>query len=200
VKHWRTAQERSAQLEQDCDDFAGQMRLVEALEEGRNGRWILKGIRYSWAEVVTLRNGIYVGGDVETVVFVGGGDRAARPRGRVYWMATRSYDYAQEKADIGDTAPREWDEAVARWNVLYHRRHGDIDRDAAREIYLSARDGEHAFREAIYENTEDSELCDMGMCVSRSVYMATAILRQLARLFDAEDFRATAHEWFRMAA
>lgn len=40
----------------------------------------------------------------------------------------------------------------------------------------------------------------LGDVTNKSVYMATAVLRRLARLFDSAEFRAAAHEWFRRAA
>ncbi len=171
---------------------------------------IMDGIRikvnkgdWTWAEVVTLTGGIYVGGDIETVVFQGGGDRAHWPRGRVYWMATRSYGYAREKARHGGTARDEWDEECARGDILWHRRLGQLEKEAARELWdlLKRGDvGNHELAAATYEATKDAELCDLGVVTNKSVYMATAVLRRLAYLFDCEGFRASSHEWFGRAA
>ena len=196
---WKNSAQRGRILEQDCDRFAARLEVVQSAEEGRHGRWLLRG-PWTWAEVVTLANGIYVGGDIDTVVFVGGSDRADRPRGRVYWMATRSYGYAREKARAGDTAPDEWDEACALGDILWHRRADQLTREQARALWDLLKRGNvhpHEFASAIYDETGDAELCNMGDVTPRRIFMATAILRRLAALFDAEDFRAQAHGWFR---
>lgn len=199
---WKNSTQRGRILEQDCDRFVARLRLVSSSEEGRHGRWLLKG-DWTWAEVVTLANGIYVGGDIETVVFVGGSDRAARPRGRVYWMATRSYGYAREKARHGRTAPDVWDIDCARGDIIWHRRADQLSREHARELWdlLSRGDvGQGEFARDIYELTHDSELCDMGEVISPAVYMATAVLRRLEQLLDRQDFQLAARDWFRRAA
>jgi hypothetical protein len=199
---WRNSAERGCILEQDCDKSVSRLRLVSSTEEGRHGRWLLKG-DWTWAEVVTLANGIYVGGDIETVVFQGGGDRAAHPRGRVYWMATRSYGYAREKANLGGTGRDEWDEACARGDILWHRRLDQLSKDDARELWFLLKRGDvgnHELAAATYEATRDAELCDLGVVTNKSVYMATAILRRLAYLFECEGYRAKSHEWFGRAA
>ncbi len=202
MSRWRNAAERERILEADCDKFAAQLHLTDVREEGAFGRWFLRG-PWTWAEVVSLRGGIYVGGDIETVVFQGGGDRAANPRGRVYWMATRSYSYASEKAHIGNTAPDEWDEECARGAVRDHLECEQISKEQAREL-LRLRDrgdvGRGEFASAVYEETNDAELCDMGDVTSRRIYMATAIMRRLAHLLDCRDMQELAREWFRRAA
>lgn len=198
---WKNSAERGEILERDCESFVARMRLVRCTEEGKHGRWLLRG-PWSWAEVVTLENGIYVGGDIETVVFHGGYDRAAHPRGRVYWMATRSYSYAKEKAHIGNTAPDEWDVACARGAILWNRRVDQISKEHARELWdLLSDDLSHGeFSARVYELTGECELCGMGMVTAKSVFMATAVLRRLVHFFEAEGFRASAAEWFRRAA
>lgn len=199
---WSNSTERGRILEQDCDRFVARLRLVQSTEEGRHGRWLLKG-DWTWAEVITLANGIYVGGDIETVVFVGGSDRASRPRGRVYWMATTSYGYAREKANIGGTGRDEYDESCARGDILFHRRVRQLEREEARELWdlLKRGDvGQHELASATYDATHNAEMCDLGVVTSKSVFMATAVLRRLAYLFDCQDFQAASHEWFRRAA
>jgi hypothetical protein len=187
VSNWHSSAERARVIEAECDASAARLHLVQSTEEGRHGRWLLKG-PWLWAEVVTLANGIYVGGDIETVVFHGG-DRWPRPRPYVYWMATRSYGYAKEKAHIGDTAPDQWDEDCARHDILWHLQNEHITREQATQILEALRrdEGSGPFQAAIYDITEDGELCDMGTVTNRSV---------LAHLFDAEGFRASSHEWF----
>jgi hypothetical protein len=202
VSRWRNSRERERILEADCEEFAAQLHLVDAREEGAFGRWLLRG-RWSWAEVVSLRGGIYVGGDIETVVFQGGGDLAKRPRGRVYWMATRSYGYASEKAHLGNTAPDEWDESCARGAILDHRKCEQLTREEALNLWNLLKRGDVSrseFASAVYDETHDAELCDMGDVTSRRVYMATAIMRRLAHLLDCRDMQQASREWFRRAA
>jgi hypothetical protein len=202
VNRWRNSAERGRILEKDCDSFASKLRLVEAREDGPFGRWFLRA-PYTWAEVVSLRGGIYVGGDIETVVFQGGGDRAGSPRGRVYWMATRSYGYASEKAHHGDTAPDEWDEACARGAIVDHRKHDYLTKAQARTLWNLLARGDvrpDEFNAAIYEETDDCELCGMGNVTSRRIFMATAILRRLVWLLEARDMQNAARDWFRRAA
>jgi len=195
---WRDADERGRILEKECDDFSDNLHMIDAQEDGAFRRWLLRGPG-TWVEVVTLRGGIYVGGDVDTVVFRGGVDRSSDPRGRVYWMATRSYDYAAEKARIGDTAPDEWDGDCARGHILWHRKREQLNKDQARALWeiLAHDDVSGAeFHAAIYEETNDSELCNMGDVTSHRVYMATAIMRRLAHLLDSRDMQQAARGWF----
>lgn len=201
ARRWRNGLERNQVLEQDCERFVARLRLHRVTEEGRHGRWLLKG-DWTWAEVVTLSNGIYVGGDIETVVFSGGSDRAAHPRGRVYWMATTSYGYASEKARHGGTAPEEWDVECARGELLWHRQVDQLSKDQARRLWneLKREPSQADFANAVYRETQDAELCDMGEVVNASVYMATAVLRRLAHLLDCQDFQGASAEWFRRAA
>lgn len=202
MSRWRNADHRRRILEADCDQFAAKLHLVDVREEGSFGRWFLRG-PWSWAEVVSLRGGIYVGGDIETVVFKGGGDLATRPRGRVYWMATRSYSYASEKGHLGDTAPDEWDEACARGAILWHRRHDQLEKEQARNLWRLLERGDVSrgeFNSAIYEETEDCELCGIGDVTSSRIFMATAIMRRLAHLLDCRDMQQVSREWFRRTA
>jgi hypothetical protein len=201
VNRWNSAAERERILEQDCERFVAKLNLVRSTEEGKHGRWLLRG-EWTWAEVVTLENGIYVGGDIETVVFMGGSDRRTTPRGLVYWMGTKSYGYASEKARAGGTGRDEWDEDCARHHILQHLQDETITREQATEIRAALRSGDGAgpFKATIYDVTHDGELCDMGDVTNKSVYMATAVLRRLACLFDSAGFRAAARDWFRRAA
>lgn len=196
---WNSAAERERILERDCERYAARLMLIRSNEDEKHGRWLLKG-GWTWAEVITLENGIYVGGDIETVVFQGGSDR--RVRGKVYWMGTRDYRYAREKARIGRTAPDEWDRECARSDILWHLQAEQITREQAVQILEALRreEGPAAFHSAIYDITGDSELCDMGDVTNASVFMATAVLRRLAHLFDAEEYRSKSRDWFRRAA
>lgn len=200
MNRWNSSAERERILEQDCERFAARLTIARSVEDAKHGRWLLKG-DWTWAEVVTLANGIYVGGDIETVVFQGGSDRC-RPRGLVYWMATKSYGYAREKAQMGGTAKTQWCPDCARADILWHLQAEQITREQAVKILGALRcdEGPGPFHAAIYEITHDAELCDMGDVVNKSVIMATAVLRRLAHLFDCKDMQAKAAEWFRRAA
>lgn len=201
-RRWKNSQERGVILEQDCERFCARLELLKIDEQDGHGRWFMRG-PWSWVEVVTLTNGIYVGGDIETVVFLGGSDRANSPRGRVYWMATRSYGYAAEKAHHGRTAPDEWDADCARGDILWHRRVDQLEKDDARHLWDYLKNGDvggHELNSEVYERTRDSELCTLGQVTAKSLFMATAALRRLAYLFDCRDMQQASREWFRRAA
>jgi hypothetical protein len=200
VNRWNSASERERILEKDCERFVSKLVLQRSVEDQKHGRWLLRG-EWTWAEVVTLANGIYVGGDIETVVFQGGSDRY-RPRGLVYWMATKSYGYAREKARIGGTGRDEWDADCARHEILWHLQAEQITQRQALKLLDALRrdEGPGPFHAATYDITQDSELCNMGDVVNKSVFMATAVLRRLAHLFDCKDMQTKAAEWFRRAA
>ncbi len=199
MRPWKNYAERERRLQADCDQFCSRLELRRCDEREGHGRWLLKG-PWTWAEVVTLSNGIYVGGDIETVVFHGG--HGLKLRGLVYWMATTSYSYAAQKARAGNTGAYDWDEDCARFDVCWQRRQGTLEKDQAREIYGSIRDGRHRFVEAIVESDRGDlgELYDMGEVIPAAVFMATAVLRRLAWLLEAHDLRATSRAWFRRAA
>jgi hypothetical protein len=202
VNRWRNARERGRNIERDCEWFAGRLNLVRSIEGDGHGRWILKG-GYSWAEVVTLANGIYVGGDVETVVFQGGPGTKGNVRAPVWWMATTSYTYARQKATMGDTAPDEFDEDCARGDIIWYRKEDQLTKEQARALWDLLARGDVSQPElgaAIYEETHDGELCGMGVVVSRRVYLATAILRRLEHLLKCQDLRVASRGWFRRAA
>lgn len=198
MKRWRNHAERETKLQADCDRFCSRLEIRKCEERDGHGRWLLKG-PWTWAEVVTLSNGIYVGGDIETVVFHGGPEH--RVRARVYWMATTSYGYAAQKARAGNTGAHEWDEDCAAGDALWHRRNGDLTKDQAREIYDAIGNGKHSFQEAISDNDNGdlTELYGMGEVVPASVFMATAVLRRLVWLFGAKELRETSREWFARA-
>ncbi len=187
MNRWRNHAKRSQIIERECEEFCSKLRLTESREDDVSGRWYLRG-PWTWVEVVTLRHGLYVGGDIETVVFSGHPGRGYGVRSPVYWMATRSYGYAAEKARMGNTLGNEWDAACARASVLDQCKQGGLSHDQARALLrcLDHEEGEHAFQAAVYEETGDSELCDMGEVVSRRVYLATAVLRRLVAHFESQ--------------
>jgi hypothetical protein len=199
MSRWRNYDEREETLQDDCERFCSRLELRKSDERDGHGRWILKG-PWTWAEVVTLSNGLYVGGDIETVVFHGGPEMTLR--GRVYWMATTSYYYAAQKARAGDTGGYEWDAACAAFAVCDHRRRGELEKGQARAIFDAIADGEHHFQAALYEEDDGSlsEMYGMGQVVPKRVFMATAVLRRLVWLFESQELRQKSREWFRRAA
>ncbi len=202
VQQWRNHAERTAIIEREVEQYAAGLDLGECDEGSRFGRYYLRG-RWTWVEVVILRHGLYVGGDIETVVFSGHPSAGKYGvRSPLYWMATRSYSYAGEKAGMGNTEAEEWDAECARACVLEHQKDETFTTEQTEELLdvLDREDGEHAFRQAVYETLEDSEYCSMGDVVSRRVIRATAVLRRLTCLLERRDFQSAASSWFRSAA
>lgn len=204
-REWKNHAERTEIIEREVEEYAAGLTLVDCDEGQRFARYYLRGT-WTWVEVVTLRHGLYVGGDIETVVF-SGHPNAERygVRSPVYWMATRSYDYAAEKAGLGNTEREEWDPACARACVKMHLRDKTFTAEEAEPLLesLDREEGEHAFRAAVYETLEDSEYCSMGDVVSRRVIRATAVLRRLIHqllVHDGALVREGAASWFRRAA
>ncbi len=194
---YRAHEERERDSVTQAESYAAGLRLISLEEKGRHGRYLLKG-KWTWCEVVTLATGVYVGGDIETVVFNGFGDPRTRPRPVLYWMATRSYGYAREKASIGDTLALEWSGKCAREAVIWMRRDRLLEKDGARDV-IDALDREctqHEFVEALHGATEDCECLNAGEAVSQRVVTATAVLRHLVDLLEARDFQSKARGWF----
>lgn len=202
MKQWSNHAERTKTIERETEHYAAGLNLVACDEGPRFGRYYLRGT-WTWVEVVTLRHGLYVGGDIETVVFSGHPNAEKYGvRSPLYWMATRSYDYAAEKAGLGATQREEWDAACARACVLEHQKDETFTTEEAEALLdvLDREEGEHAFRQAVYETLEDSEYCTMGDVVSRRVIRATAVLRRLTCLLERHDFQGASASWFRRAA
>lgn len=202
MKQWSNHAERTAILECETEHYAAGLSLRDCDEGRRFGRYYLRG-QWTWVEVVTLRHGLYVGGDIETVVFSGHPSAEKYGvRSPLYWMATRSYSYAAEKAGLGNTENEEWDAACARACVLEYQKDEAFTAEQAEALLrvLDHEEGEHAFRQAVYETLEDSEYCSMGDVVSRRVIRATAVLRRLTRLLERHDFQNASATWFRRAA
>lgn len=200
MKQWTNHAERTATIERETEKYAAGLSLASCDEGSRFGRYYLRG-RWTWVEVVTLRHGLYVGGDIETVVFSGHPSAETYGvRSPLYWMAARSYSYASEKARLGNTESEEWDADCARACVLEYRSDGAFTAEQSDRLIqvLDWEEGERAFREAVYETIEDSEYCSMGDVVSRRVIRAAAILRRLVWCLDARDLQLAAHGWFRM--
>jgi hypothetical protein len=202
MEKWTNHAEREEAIVRSCEKYSADLSLREVDEGSRFGRYYLRG-NWTWVEVVTLRHGLYVGGDIETVVFSG------RPnaekygvRSPLYWMSTRSYEYAAQKARLGNTQEEEWDAECARACVLEYRGEDTCTAEQADALLsvLDREEGEHAFREAVNEELEDSEYCTMGDVVSRRVIRATAVLRRLTCLLQRHDFQSAAASWFRRAA
>lgn len=193
---WHSERERATKQAEDCRRACSTWRLIDAEEGDRFGRYLLRG-RLSWAEVVTVRGGVLVCGDVSSVLFQRWSQKPQTPRGPLYWMAHASYGYATEKASIGDSVARTWDEDCARGEILYQRRHRGITREQARRLWDAtfATDGS-SFAHDVYDATGDSELCRMGVVTDERVFMAQAVLARLVFELEARDFRAKARSRF----
>jgi hypothetical protein len=142
------------------------------------------------AEVVVLCWGhLLVHGDVDTVVFGRCSYRGWRQI--IAWLADTNYDYAEEKAAIGtgcQEMAREFEAEIAVGDVLWLRREKHLSAAAARTILGLVMNGDaHGARQMIYDETDDGELCDIGMCTAQRVFMAQAILRRLDALLLAEE-------------
>jgi hypothetical protein len=179
-----------------CSD----LRLGDVIEAGAHGRYLLKpstrrSLSYQWAEVVTLRTGIMVHGDCETVVFKNHVTEHARSM--VYWLAGYGYDYAEEKACIGGHRELEWDFVVARAYVCEWRREKIVERDVARSLWKAAGDGQYYWTEALQE----ADLFDhlgAGEVTPWRVFGAQAVLRRLVWLLERRDFLLQSRDWFAM--
>jgi len=201
---------RAAELQADYRQLFADLRLIEHEECARFGRYYLRGNR-TWAEVVTIRGGVVVCGDVDTVCFQWFSDRGNNQtvRGPLYWMAYAGYSYAEEKASIGMTdgygtcVTRVFDVDVARYNVLDQRRHGGLTREQASEIWGFLKNNDEVdkvtFADAVFGATGDYDLCTIGDVTAHRVFAAQAVLRCLVEALEAIDargFRKRSLGWF----
>jgi hypothetical protein len=187
-----------AQVRQQGESMTRNLHLTEWSEDGRFGRYLLRDKTwrgYLWIEIITVRNGVLVHGDCQTVLFEGFGDLLS-PRGPIYWQARDNPQYGAEKARADD----EWDARVARAGLLEHRRQGslrDCSREDVRRLYEEL-DGENQgeFEELLYEVTSDSELFSIGRVVARRVIHAQAALCRLVQEFDRIEVQEKSAAWF----
>lgn len=174
---------RAERLTAIATENAKHLQLVDVEEIGNLGRYYLRPSLcggYTWAEVVVLRGGsLLVHGDCDTVVF-SSFYKPSHPRQVVDWMATDNYGYAEEKASIGGSKARCWDDEVARAAVLSWRRERRITHVLAERLMDAISDsGPHGFQIELYRN----ELYELGSDVYEvtegRVFGAQAVLRRL---------------------
>ena len=202
VSAHQRAKDLMAMYERDCEPL-----LLKSVEEkGVLGRYFLMPPRGSlmWAEVVVLRAGcLLVHGDVDTVVF-SNFYKPQHPRDVLEWMGNKDtcYTYAEQKASIGGSIARCFDEEVALRRVLEYRRNKTLDHEQARTLTELLKDGtdQHEFSDRMYELTRDPELCSLGTVTDQRVFMALAVLKRLLKLLPEHDnarMRTQARFWLR---
>ena len=168
-------------------------------------RWLVgrpNGSSVYQAEVLlTHRGSVIVYGDVDLVCFA---SYDAHHAGAVGWIATSNLDYLTSKAAMG--TGREvaecWDPEVAlddAWSYSeedpddYNDVHDPEDRDEKlswkqgwekiAEMISNGRSQEKV-QESIYDMTDDSEYCGIGICPSPRVIWAYHLVRRLHSLIE----------------
>ena len=136
-----------------------------------------------YAEVACLRSGVFVHGDVDSVIF----ERCSYKlwREKLSWMRGHNPDYAEEKASIGASNPAMAavvDVDVAIGDILWWRREGTLGKDDTVDIYKLLTDGEtYEAQQLLYARTGDGEL-RLGWCTAPRVLMAQAVITRLCEL------------------
>jgi hypothetical protein len=135
-------------------------------------------------EAVCLRNrSLYVGGDIDHVVFAYG---PADAIGRLAWIAGARGEYLREKASIGGSSGLvDWEREVAEHDLATIL--GDEQEPVARacgdELSAALRDGQHGWLRAVEDAGPDSEsaLWSVGSVPgSRLLYAQEAVARLFA--------------------
>jgi hypothetical protein len=116
-------------MTEDCAERARKAFATHVITARSGERWLIQRIHEDgrpestfWVEVAVLRGHLYVGGDIDTVVFKGG---PMDPVARVRWMGESKSltDYVAEKACSG-LGSRElvwsWDREVAADDLSRH--------------------------------------------------------------------------------
>jgi hypothetical protein len=184
-----------------CEDL--ELRQVD--EGERFGRYLLKPrkwLSYSWVEIVTVRGGVLVHGDCDTCFF-SGLSGATGPRSGIYWQARVNPGYGAEKANRGGTESREFEQEVAAFYVLQWRRHKEIERELARDLFDGLRGGwtGEEFGAECYGSVVDVEsIVSARNSVSWNVINAQCVLMRLVTLLERRDFQHLAREWFSRSA
>lgn len=217
----------------DLDRLATQAyeeHVIRELPEGMrcDGRWVIQRMgkvrgqpkrgtwdHPYWTEIVCLQGGmIYVGGDINPVVFAYG------PRsfeGRVRWMGSRKSgadSYLLEKAVIGTGretvytySPQQAAEDI-QWLIRDQKAERETERQVLGEgeaedkqlrrrvelleLALEEVDDRHGMMETLMESPDDSGLydvvieSDIGEVPAARVFYAWAALRRLCHLLDQQ--------------
>jgi hypothetical protein len=189
-----TEDHRAKRLQQMYQRDCEALRLVAVDERGALGRYYLRpesGFP-TWAEVVVLRGGsLLVHGDVDTTVF-SSFHKPTTPRDVLHWIGRKDtdYGYLTEKASIGGSIARCFDEEVALAGVVRLRREKYLDADQARELCEMLRNNDcsqQEFSMRMYELTDDPEISANGTVTHPRVFMAWAVVTRLLELLPEWD-------------
>ena len=164
-------------------------------------RWLLQSrhrdygweIAFSTEIIATAHRGLYVGGDIDSIVFAYGPESASQ---RVSWVATSSLDYLVSKACVGtyreavwewqyDAAVEDCKQAVAD-DLVDNPEH---DPKAASDMIESLRWAETQDQvvEAYMKFDPDIEMAgDLGMRVHSRVIYAVAAVKRLNWLLSGK--------------
>ena len=175
------------QMIKTSDQMCAHLHLIDVQEEGALARYYMKpslGHGYSWVEVVVLRGGsLLVHGDCDTVVF-SSYYRPKHPRQVVEWIATCGWDYATQKASIGGSIARVWDQDVVVESVCRWRRSKTITSEQARELVDLSEDSCSFFAKLHSFEYYDLTYEHFGMVTAPRVFAAQAVLRKLKSLLE----------------
>lgn len=177
------------------------MKLVAVEEHGSLGRYMLRGKKWQWAEVVVLRGGsVLVHGDVDTAIY-GYRYPAGSARDVIRWMANADHSYAREKAGLasGGKIAYDYDGDVARARVLEWRRLQMISGEAARAAieYMDAGPSdEHGLAQVLYDNDAGLDNYSPGRVVGATVIFGQSVLGRLLELLEEWDAQPRAEGWF----
>lgn len=187
---------------------------LHAIRKREPGRWLLQRQHdgrwtgnYSAEVIATWHGELYVGGDVDFVLFRGYGD-SRDPEAILRWMGHHAdvRGYVRSKACIGTgwQLTDAFDDAVAREDVadwLAQREPGPPDDDgdtdggcpegaAVLRRALELIDKGHPLDDVkayLYDEGQESEdVARLGLVVAPRVYYAHAAVRRLCALLDAE--------------
>jgi hypothetical protein len=184
---WRTRAERASALRASDDrELVSHVLLSKHVIDDSRAVFEIGQPESStfYAEVACLRSGVFVHGDVESVIF----ERCSYKlwREKLSWMRGHNPDYAEEKAHIGASnaaMASVVDIDVAIGDLLWWRREGTLGKEDTVDVYsLLTRDGDvHEAQALLYERTGDAEM-RLGWCTASRVIMAQAVITKLCSL------------------
>lgn len=179
-----------------------------------SGRWILQK-RYKdqpdqwdgnlWTEIVSLEGGkLYVGGDIDFVIFAYYSDKLNDHKAKVRWIGEHSdfNYYVHQKACIGTGYKliNRWDGDTAKEYIDQRLKDLDMEDDGAFKMSLKMRtlleenfldwDHEHTVYEVIADQLGYDWLCDcgsFGMTIDTRLYLTYAALQRLCQIWDEQD-------------
>lgn len=183
--------------------------------DDKSGRWVLQkpyedeegGWRSEyWTEIVSLEGGmIYVGGDIDFVIFAYYSDKRGDHQAKIRWMGEHSdfSYYVHQKACIGtgNKLIDVWDEEAAKEAVRgwlndldedddHDKRKADKVREMLDDDWLDWQD-ERSVIEKIAETLGADWMCDVGsgfgMVIHPRLHFAYAALKRLIAIWDAQE-------------